>query len=140
MTELKAQDSRVERSLAVSCHRLTVLLIVRRLEFYGWHVAERFEQAAVVEPVDPHDGRVLDAVDVAPWTSSPNHLGLEQADDGLGERVVVRIADASNRAFEACCGEPLGVANADVLNAGVAMVDELVVVRSQRFSLASSLR
>jgi hypothetical protein len=46
-------------------------------------------------------------------------LGLEQADHHLGEGVVVGIADAADRGFDAGLGEALGVANADVLAAAV---------------------
>ena len=56
----------------------------------------------------------------------PNDLGLVQAVDGPGEGVVVRAADAADRAFDARCSETLGVANRRALRAAVAMVHEAV--------------
>jgi len=90
---------------------LTLSLIARRFELRGWHVPDWFEQAAVVEPVDPDERRVLNVVDVAPRPAAPDDLGLVQAVDGLGECVVVRVADAADRALEASGSEPLGVAD-----------------------------
>ncbi len=43
---------------------------------------------------------------------------------GLGERVVVAVADAADRGLDAGLGEALGVADRDVLHAAVAVVDE----------------
>ena len=44
-----------------------------------------------------------------------DHLGLVEAVDRLGEGVVVAVADAADRGLDACLGEALGVADADVL-------------------------
>ena len=66
------------------------LRIVARLCFGGWNVADGFEQAAVVEPVDPLEGGDLDGFEAAPRAASMDHLGLVEAVDGLGERVVER--------------------------------------------------
>jgi len=63
---------------------------------------------------------------LAPRAATPNDPGLVQAVDGLGEGVVVRVADAADRAFDARCSETLGVANRRVLRAAVAMVHEAV--------------
>ena len=82
-------------------------------------------KATVVEPVDPDERRVLDVVDVAPRAAAPDDLGLVQTVDGLGERVVVRVADATDRALEARSGETLGIANGRVLGAAVALMDDL---------------
>ena len=54
-------------------------------------------------------------------------FGLEETVDGLGQRVVVGIADAADRAFDPGFGEPLGVANRKVLHAAIAVVYELAV-------------
>ena len=56
------------------------------------NLAERLQQAAVVEPVDPLDRREFDAVDVAPRAAAANDLGLVEANDGLNEGVVVNLA------------------------------------------------
>jgi hypothetical protein len=52
-------------------------------------------------------------------------FGLEQADHRLGESVIVRIANTADGRLDACLGEALGIANADVLRAAVGMADEV---------------
>ena len=42
----------------------------------------------------------LDVFDVAPRTAAADDFGLEQADDGLGQGVVVRVADAAHRGLD----------------------------------------
>jgi hypothetical protein len=76
-------------------------------------------QAPVVEPVHPFERGELDGVDVLPWPSASNDLGLEQPDDGLGESVVIRVADASNRSLDSRAGEPLGLPDREVLRSMV---------------------
>jgi hypothetical protein len=60
------------------------LTIVLLLELCRWDVADGLEQAAVVEPIDPLEGRVLDAIEVLPGTLTADQLGLVEADDRLG--------------------------------------------------------
>jgi len=49
----------------------------------GWrNIAEGPEQAPIVEPVHPFEGRELDGVDVPPGLGTSDHLRLEQPDDG----------------------------------------------------------
>jgi len=43
-------------------------LVVGGLELGRWDVADRLQQPAVVEPVDPLQGGVLDVVDALPGT------------------------------------------------------------------------
>jgi hypothetical protein len=66
--------------------------VVGGLELSRGDVADGFEEAAVVEPVDPLKGGVLDVVDALPWAPPADELGLVQPDDRLGERVVVGVA------------------------------------------------
>jgi hypothetical protein len=67
------------------------------LELDVWDVAAVLEQAAGVEPVDPFGGGVFDLVDVVPGAEVSDDLGLVEAVDGLGQRVVVGRADRSDR-------------------------------------------
>ena len=53
-----------------------------------------------------------------------DHLGLVEAVDGLGQRVVVGIADAADGRFDPCFGEALGVADGNVLGSPVAMMNQ----------------
>ena len=50
-----------------------------------------FEQAAVVEPIDPFERGVLDGFEIAPGAGASDHLGFEEAVDRLGKGVVVAI-------------------------------------------------
>lgn len=78
------------------------------LEFRRRDVADRREQAIVVVPVAPCQGRVFDLVDLLPRSSRPDHFGLEQADDAFGERIVVRVADATDGRLDAGFCQPFG--------------------------------
>ena len=53
-----------------------------------------------------------------------DHLGLVEAVDRLGQGVVVAVADAADRGLDAGLGQALGVADRDVLDAAVAVMDE----------------
>jgi hypothetical protein len=41
----------------------------------------------VVEPIHPFEGGELDRLDATPGAAPADHLGLEQADDRLGESI-----------------------------------------------------
>ena len=69
---------------------MTVVQVLGR----GWgEVVEVVVGSLVVEPVDPAEGLDLDVVDVAPWSAPVDQLGLVGADRGLGQGVVIRVAD-----------------------------------------------
>jgi hypothetical protein len=44
-----------------------------------------------------------------------DHLGFVEAVDGLGEGIVVAVADAADRGLDACLSKPLGILDRDVL-------------------------
>jgi len=50
--------------------------------------------------------------------------GLVEPVDGLGERVVIAVADAANRGLDAGFPKPPGLANGDVLAATIAVMDQ----------------
>ena len=98
------------------CHGLTGDLgIVARLGFGGRDVADGLEEAPIVEPVHPFEGGELHRLGMAPGAAPADHLSLEQADDRLGESIVVAVADAADRRLDAGIGQALGVADRDVL-------------------------
>ena len=45
----------------------------------------------MVEPIDPLEGGELDRFEVTQGATLANHRGLVQADDGLGQGIVVGI-------------------------------------------------
>jgi hypothetical protein len=67
----------------------------------------------VIEPVDPLQGGVLDLVDAPPGATPADQLGLVQADDRLGQRVVVGVAAGADRGDRAGLGEAFGVADGE---------------------------
>src|SRR4051794_22341489 len=71
------------------------LSIVACFGLGGWNVADRFEQAPVVEPVHPFQGGEFDSLQAAPWPAAADHFGLVEAVDGLGQGIIVAVADAA---------------------------------------------
>jgi hypothetical protein len=61
--------------------------VVQLFELGRRDLAVAFEEAAVVEPVDPFEGGVLEVVEAAPGAAVADELCLVQPDDRLGERV-----------------------------------------------------
>jgi hypothetical protein len=86
-------------------------------------LAEGLEQPVGVVPRDPGERGELDGVDALPGAATPDDLRLVQADHGLGQRVVTRIASAPDRRPDAGGGQPLRVANRQVLHAAIAVVN-----------------
>ena len=80
------------------------------------HVANRLEQASMVEPLNPFQGRQLHRHEIAPRTPSADDFGSVQPDDRLGERVAVAVADAPDRGFDTGFGEPLRIADREIHN------------------------
>jgi len=90
----------------------------------GRDIADRLEQAAVVEPIDPFEGGELDRLEGAPGAAPMDDLGLEETNHRFGESVVVGISDAADGRLDAGLGETLGVANAHILRPSVGMAHE----------------
>src|SRR5450756_330740 len=78
------------------------------------HVTVGLEQPAMVEPVEPLQRGVLDVVDALPGAAPTNQLRLVEADDGLGEGVIVAVAARADRDVHAGLGEALRVADREV--------------------------
>ena len=91
--------------------------VVGGLELRRRDVADRLQQAAVVEPVDPLQGGVLDLIQALPGAAPTDEFGLVQADDRLGQGVVVGVPAGADRGDRTGLGEALGVADRQVLAA-----------------------
>ena len=63
----------------------------------------------MVEPVDPFEAGELDGFERPPGPAPVDHLGLVEAVDGLGQRVVVAVADTADGRLDAGFGQALGV-------------------------------
>jgi len=82
--------------------------------------------AGVVEPADIFDDRELELRSGAP-DAIGDQLGLERVDEGLGKRVVKRVADRSDRPEDAVVVEDLRKRPRRVLSPGIGVMDELDV-------------
>ena len=57
---------------------------------------------------------------------------LVEAVDRFGERIVVAVAPATNGGFNAGLAQTLGISNADILRAPIAMMSECRAFQSRR--------
>ena len=73
------------------------------------------QEAVVVKPPDPLQRRELDVFHILPRPQPSDDFRFEQADDGLGQGIVVRVADAAHGGFDSCFRQPLRVANTEIL-------------------------
>lgn len=69
---------------------------VARIGLGERHVANGFERAAGVQPIDPFEGGELDRLEGSPRPAAMDHLGLEQIVDRLRQGVVVADLDAAH--------------------------------------------
>src|SRR5215216_4935869 len=82
----------------------------------GWTpTAQRGVEATVVPPVHPFQGGEFDLLDAAPGPTPFDQFGVERPVDGLGERVIKAVPAAADRAGDAELGEPVGIANRQIL-------------------------
>ena len=59
-------------------------------------IADRLEEAPVIEPVDPFESGELHGLDISPRPAPVDHLGLVKSVDALGQGVVVTVPDAAD--------------------------------------------
>ena len=78
-------------------------------------VADGLQEPVVVEPVHPFQRRELDGFEAAPWPAPVDHLGLVEAVDGFGERIVIGISDTADGRFDTGFSQTLGVPDRDIL-------------------------
>ncbi len=103
-----------------------MLIVEEGFCFCGWDASDLSVESSVVEPVDVFEGGELDVVDGPPGSLGVDEFGLVEADGRLGDGVVDGIADGSDRGCGSDLGEAFGVADADVLAAGVGVTDQPV--------------
>ena len=102
-------------------HRvISFLSIVPFFGLGGKDISDRFEQPAIIKPIDPFQGGVLDGLEVSPRSASMDDLGLVPTFDRLGEGVVA----AADRGLEAGLGQSFAVFDREVLHAPIAVMNE----------------
>jgi hypothetical protein len=68
---------------------------------FGWRdVSDRLQKAPVVKPIDPFEGGELDGLQRSPRSAAADHLAFVETVDGLGEGVVIAVADAADGGFD----------------------------------------
>jgi hypothetical protein len=82
-----------------------LLLKVLHFELRRRHVADWLEQPAVIEPVNPLKGCVLDVLEITPRTAMVDDFRLVESDDRFGQGVVVRIPNGAGRGLDADFGQ-----------------------------------
>ena len=95
-------------------------------------VADWFEQSAVIEPIDPFQGRVLDVIDDFPRSFPADHPGFIEPVDRFGQRVVVRVAVGADRGDYPYLSKPFAVANREELAFHAGMMNKTDDVLSVR--------
>ena len=90
-----------------------------RLGFGGRDIADGFEQAAVVEPVDPFQRGVFDIFEGASRALPVDELGLVQTVDGFRQGVVVTVADAAHGWLDPGLDQAFGILDRDILAAAI---------------------
>ena len=97
------------------------------LSLGGGDIADGFEEAVVVEPIDPGEGREFNLLDAFPGAAAMNDLGFVEAIHGFREGVIIGIADAADGWFDAGLDQALGVSDAHVLRPSVGVMDEVAL-------------
>ena len=89
--------------------------MVATLGFCGRDIADWCQQASVIEPFYPFQRGEFHGLEAVPRPAAVNDLGLVKPVDGLGERVVVAVADAADRGFNADFPQPFRIFYRDIL-------------------------
>lgn len=111
------------------------LLIVVRFVRGRRHEADRAEQAATGEPIDPVQGGKFDGFQRGPPIAPSDHLRLVQANHGFGHGIVIRVASTADGWSDAGVSQALRLPHGHVLHPAVAVVDQapdLVAALMQR--------
>jgi hypothetical protein len=101
--------------------------VVPLLELRWRNVTERLQQALRVEPRHPFQRGVFDVVEAAPGATAVDHFRLVQPDHRLGQRVVIRVADAAHRRRRAGREHAVRVPHGDILRSTIRVDDETAV-------------
>src|SRR5664279_4178033 len=82
--------------------------IVDSLQFHGRHIPAVFIEAPVVEPVQVRGCFRLDVIRIPPRPPRLDQLRLVQPIDRFSERIIMRIANRTDRRINAGLDEPFG--------------------------------
>ena len=92
---------------------------------FGWCSGAEFRvESLVVPPSHPLQGRELDLRGGAPWPLLADQLRFVEGIDGLGEGIVVAVAEGTSRGCGAELDSPMGVNQAHVVRAMVGVMSQ----------------
>src|SRR4029453_5221767 len=80
----------------------------------------------MVKPIDPVERGEFDGLEMSPRPFPTNHLGLEEADDRFGHRIVIGITATAGGGGGAGISQAVCIAHRHILRAAVAVMDEAV--------------
>ena len=83
-------------------------IVVELLDEFWCEVVDRFMGTFGVEPVDPFEGFDFDHLAVAPGAEAFDQFGLVEADGGLGQGVVIGVANGPDRGIDPSLDESVG--------------------------------
>lgn len=97
------------------------------------------QKAAVVETVDPFQGRIFYSLETVSGATTVDDLGLEKPVDHLGQGIVVTVADAADRSLDARFGQPLCVSDRQILAVAVTVVTHAYAPAPDRAAIMHGL-
>lgn len=114
-----------ETRLSESSHHSwsSFLTIMRLLEFSGWDVADRLQQASWLNQ-STHSSVANSTCSTLRQGSWRRITSVLNRPIGLRQGVVVRVADTAHRRFDTGLEQTLGVADREILTPAVAVVHE----------------
>ena len=102
--------------------------------------ADRAEQAVGLVRIDSFEGGVFDGLDRSPRAARVDRIGLVEAVDRFGRRVVVAVADAADRRIDPGFGQAPGVFDRQALDAAIAVMLEARSPGGLRRAAVAALR
>ena len=100
-------------------------MFVFLLRFDWCDVAERFEQAFPIEPIDPLQGFPFGLILGFPRPQSIDDFDFEQADDRFGQGVVTTVTVTTDGRLQPGSCQSLSVLDRDILAAAIRVADQV---------------
>lgn len=94
------------------------LTVVGGFQFCWPNVAAVFVESAVVESVDPFQGRDFDLVSGAPRAAGFDRFGLLEAVDRLGQSIVIGVSGGPDRGVDTGLNQAFGEGHGGILTRG----------------------
>lgn len=93
------------------------MLVIVCLSFRRRYIAERFEEAVMIKPGHPFERGQFDGLTRLPGSAAVDQFSLIEPIDRLGQGIIVAVAFATHRRFDAGFCQALAVLDRYVLRA-----------------------